>query len=597
VAENPLPHRSSLARALRLATIGGPGWLSAHISLVIIQGVLPLIGIYLMKLIVDTIAQGVGSPDREAVFQDLLVLVALAAGVALVGATLRVVAGVVAEAHGRAVSDQVAETLHAQSVRLDLAYYENPVYYDTLHRAQAEAPHRPVRIVGDLAGIGLSVVTLGGMTVLLLGLHWAVPLVVTAVAVPAVLARLRHSRRLFTWQQERASDQREAGYLSGLMTSRGPAKDLRVFQLGDVLRERFARIRAKLRRESLGLSIRRGRADLLAQLLPSAVLFGAYGWLGWLTLEGVTTLGDLVMYAQAIQRAQGAVAGLLGGLAGLFEHNMFLAHFFAFLDLRTQLVVPATPREDLPPLSEGIRCEGLGFSYPGQPRTVLRGLDLNLAAGELVALVGANGAGKSTLVKLLCRLYDPVAGRILCDGVDIRELEPDAWWRRLSVLFQDAAPFELSARENIALGEPLSQHDRERHAAEQAGVHERLTRLSKGYDTLLGRRFEGSEELSAGEWRKLLLARALYRRGEILILDEPLAFVDPRSGAEILARIRKESSNRALLIVSHRPSVLAQADRICVLHEGRIVEEGRHAELVKAGGAYARLLGNPAGSG
>ena len=590
MAENSSPNRASLARALRLATVGGRGWLSAHISIVVLQGLLPLIGIYLMKLIVDTIADGIGSDDPGAAYDGLLVVIALAAGVALVGAAARVVGSVVAEAHGRAVSDRVADQLHAQSVRIDLAYYENPEYHDTLHRAQAEAPHRPVRIVGDLAGIGLSLVTMVGMAGLLFGLHWAVPLVVTAAAVPAVLLRLRHARRLYDWQRKRAADQREAGYLSALMTSRGSAKDLRLSDLGPVLGKRFSGIRTMLRRESIGLAMRRGRADLVTQLLSSGVLFGAYAWLGWLTLQGVTSLGDLVMYAQAIQRAQGAVAGLLGGMAGLFENNMFLAHYFAFLDLKPLLATSATPKPG-PAQVTAIRCEGLSFTYPGQQRPVLQGLDLALGCGEMVALVGANGAGKSTLVKLLCRMYDPAAGRILCDGVDIREFEPDAWRRHVSVLFQDASPFEFSARENITFGDPAATDGREQHAAEQAGVHERLTRLSRGYDTLLGRRFEGSEELSSGEWRKLLLARALYKRGEILVLDEPLAFVDPRSGTEILARLRKQTQDRALLIVSHRPAVLAAADRICVLHQGRIAEEGHHQELLAAGGKYKSLLG------
>ncbi len=573
--------------------------MSAHIGLVLVQGVLPLVGIYLMKLIVDTIAEGVSSGDADLAWSRLLMWVGFAAGVAFVGAVLRVVGGVVAEAHGRAVSDRVAEQLHYQSTRLDLGYYENPEYYDTLHRAQAEAPHRPIRIVQDLASTGQALVTLVGMVGLLMALHWAVPIVVTLAAIPAVLFRLRHARRMYEWQQKRTPDQREAGYLSGLMTSRSSAKDLRLFNLGDILAGRFSRIRDRLRGELLGLSLRRGRADLVAQVLSSSVLFGAYLLIGWLTLQGVTTLGDLVMYAQAIQRAQGAVGGLLGSMAGLFENSMFLAHFFSFLDLKPLVASPTEARSAPTRPAATIHCEGLCFTYPGQTKPVLDGLDLTLRSGELVAIVGSNGAGKSTLVKLLCRLYDPSAGRILLDGINICDYEPTVWRRQLSVLFQDATPFEFSARDNITAfdADADGEDGREYRAAVMTGAHDRLTGLSKGYDTLLGRRFEGAEELSAGEWRKVLLARALYRDTSTVLLDEPLAFVDPRAGAEILTALRELKKDRVVLIVSHRPELLVQADRVCLLREGRIAETGTHEALISSGSEYARLLGLAPGGG
>jgi len=574
----------------------------AHVPLIVLQGAVPMLGLYIMKLLLDAIADaikhGVSAEDRWAAFVPVLWLVAAAAGTALLGALLSSAESVVGDAHARAVADAVARTIHERAAGLDLACFEDPEHYDTLYRAQQEAPQRPMRIVRELAGLLRSLVLLAFMGGLLVALHWSVPFLVIAAAVPAVLVRMRASRELFDWQQNTAADQREAAYLSSLLTGRAAAKEVRAFDLGDDLSARFDRIRKKLREDNLAMARRRSLHGLLAQMPAGAVLFSAYAWLGWRALAGEgVTIGDVAMYAQAIQRCLTSVQGVLGALAGLGEHRLFLSHYFAFLDLPCRITAPAEPKAVPAPIRNGVRCEGVVFRYPGQREPVLRGVDLDLRMGEKVGLVGPNGAGKSTLVQLLCRLHDPEDGFVHCDGIDLRSFDPAAWRRRLGVLFQDALPLEFTALENVTMaldGQPAAGQEASRRRAlaamDTAGIGERLARLPQGADTRLGRRFAGGQDLSAGEWRKLLLARAVARQADLLVLDEPSAFLDARAELELFERLTEVTAGKALLLISHRPLSLQLCDRIYVMEQGRIVEAGVPKVLAARDGPYARLF-------
>jgi ATP-binding cassette subfamily B protein len=299
----------------------------------------------------------------------------------------------------------------------------------------------------------------------------------------------------------------------------------------------------------------------------------------------------MVMYFQAFQRGLGYLQGMLGGMAGLYEDNLFLRNLFEFLDLEPRVREPDHPVPVPRPMREGLAVDGVSFRYPSTAGPVLEEVTLRVAPGEVVALVGANGSGKTTLVKLLCRLYDPDRGAVRIDGTDLRRFGVSELRRQFSVVFQDFVQYHLSARENIRLGNTALSGEDERveEAARRAGVHERIERLSKGYDTTLGRWFEDGEELSLGEWQKVALARAFLRDAQVIVLDEPTSSLDAKSEYELFEGFRRLLDGRSAVLVSHRFSTVRMADRIYVFEGGRVLEEGSHDALMASGGLYASL--------
>ncbi len=580
-----------LRRAVGLVWESARGWTVAGAVLMLLQGLLPLLALYLTKLTVDAVTAGIRSPDKEGALARVLLWIALTGLVALATAALRAVAEIVREQQGQRVTDHVMDVIHRQSAAVDLAYYEDPRYHDTLYRAQQEAPHRPTRMVQSLTTILQNGISLLGLAGLLLFLHWGVALVLFVAVLPGIAVKLRNARKLHAWQASRTKTERRAWGFHWMLTSASHAKELRIFGLGRVFRERYRELREKLREERMRLTLGRAGFDLVAQAGAILSLFGMLAFVAWRTLVGLLTLGDMVMYYQAFQRAQGYLQEILGGLAGLYEDSLFLGNFEEFLALQPQVALPASPAAVPRPMKAGFSVEGVGFRYPTSDRPVLEDVRFTIGPGEVVALVGDNGSGKTTLAKLLCRLYDPTAGRIAVDGVDLRELDPVALRREISVIFQDYVHYPLSARENIWIGDVESdaQGAAVRRAAESAGADPLIARLPRGYDTVLGGQFEDGVELSVGEWQKVALARAFLRDAQLVILDEPTSSMSARAEAEVFQAIRGLLDGRSALLVSHRFSTVRMADRICVLEQGRIVEQGTHDELVRLGGTYAGM--------
>lgn len=580
-----------LRRALGLVWESARGWTVAGAVLMLVQGLLPLLALYLTKLTVDAVTVGIRSPDKEAALARVLLWIALTGLVALAAAALRAGAEIVREQQAQRVTDHVMDVIHRQSAAVDLAYYEDPRYHDTLYRAQQEAPHRPTRMVQSLTTIVQNGVSLLGLAGLLVFLHWGVALVLFVAVLPGIAVKLRNARKLHAWQASRTKIERRAWSFHWMLTGAAHAKELRVFGLGEVFRERYRQLREKLRQERMRLTMGRTGFDLVAQVGAILSLFGMLAFVAWRTLLGLLTLGDMVMYYQAFQRAQGYLQEILGGMAGLYEDSLFLGNFEEFLALQPTVVGPADPPPVPRSSKAGFSVEGVSFRYPSSERPVLEDVRFSIGPGEVVALVGDNGSGKTTLAKLLCRLYDPTAGRIAIDGVDLRALDPEAFRREISVVFQDYVHYPLSARENVWIGDVACdpQGAAIRTAAEQAGAAPLLSGLPRGYETVLGGQFEDGVELSVGEWQKVALARAFLRDAQLVILDEPTSSMSARAEAEVFQAIRGLLDGRSALLVSHRFSTVRMADRICVLEQGRIVEQGTHDELVRLGGTYAGM--------
>jgi len=594
-----------LGRAVRLVWQSAPGWAVLNMVLVILQGLLPLATLYLIKRIIDavTVAKGVvttavspsapataTSLDLSSIPSSILLLVALAGASVLLAALCRSLAELSGQAQSTLVSDKVSDILHAQSVAVDLEYYEDTRYQDTLHRAQQEAPYRPTRISNGLLSIGQNLVSFGGIAALLFALGWQVAVVLFLAAIPGAIIRVIFARRLFRFERAQAENERRAWYYHWLLTDGQHAKEVRLFDLGATLRKRFLDLRVALRKGRLHISGQRAWSDFLTQALAVAALFGALAWVALRAVRGSLSLGDLFLYYSGFQMALNSLQSLLRGLAGLYEDNLFLIDFENFLSLKPHVPVPTSPSPV--PETGSLVCRGLAFRYPGSDRDNLTGVDFTLEHGQVVALVGENGSGKTTLVKLLCRLYDPSAGSIQMNGLDLRSLDPIAWRKGITVIFQDYLRYALTAWENIWLGDPGAEPDRERiaKAAELAGIDGRIGKLPQGYDTMLGVRFYQGQELSWGEWQKVALARAFFRDARIVILDEPTSALDALAEAELFHHFRQLIGGRSAILISHRFATVKMADRIYVMADGGIAEEGTHSELMDRNGIYARMV-------
>ena len=578
-----------LNRTLAFVWRASPGAALVSAALVMIQGLFPLALLYLIKLIVDEASAAISAPGTGDLAW-LLTLVAAAGGISLAQTVCRQAASLANETLSMKVSDYIYDLLHRKSLQVGLAFYENPAYFDTLHRAQMEGPHRPAKIVNTLVNIGRDGVSLTAVTGLLFYFHWAVPLILLASVIPGVWVKIRFSKKMYQWQKSRTHTQREASYLNWLITGYIHAKEIRLFGLGEMFGRRFSELRRIIRDEKLRIEKNRTIAVILAQAASIAAMFGAVGFIVFRAVAGAITIGDLVMYYQAIQRGLGFFQGLLNSLSGLYEDNLFISYFYEFMDVEETVAEPRTPKTLPSRIREGLCLENVDFAYPRTGKNCLENITLTIGPGEVVALVGENGAGKSTLAKLLCRLYDPDAGRIAIDGTDIRQFSLSELRGKVGVMFQDFARYHFSARKNIHLGNidvPEDSPAVER-AARHAGAHEFITRLPKGYDTMLGKMFETGEELSGGQWQKIALARAFMRNAWLVILDEPASSLDVASEYEIFQNFKTLLGSKSAVLISHRFSTVKMADKIIVMNQGRICEQGSHTDLLKKNGPYAR---------
>ena len=579
-------------RAVRFVWQAGPGWTLASLGLIVVQGVLPLISLYLIKLIIDTVSGLVTAGTGGQGFSRVAVYIGLAGGAALLTALATSLSRYIKTGQTQAVTDYMYAVLHKKSIAVDLAYYESPKYRDTLHRAQQEGPYRPTRIVEGLVATGQNGASLVALAGLLLFLNPFLPLFMVIAVVPGVIFRFKYSDQVFAWQNKRTEDERMAGYLNWMLTGDAHAREFRLFGLGAHFAERFKKLRQTLRTEKLGFEKKRSRGAFMAQASTTLAVFGSFVYIAARTVAGDITMGDMVMYFQAFQRGQAFLAALMEGVAGLYEDNLFLLNFYEFLDVKPSVKDPGVPEPVPGTMKSGLVVENLSFGYEDCAKGILKGLNFEIKPGEVVALVGRNGSGKSTLVKLLCRLYDPVQGAICLDGKDIRAFSVEAYRKKISVVFQDYIRYNLTAGENIWLGNIEGDQTSPgiEAAARKAGIHSLITGLDQQYNTPLGRVFKGGQALSVGQWQMMALGRAFFRDADIVILDEPASALDVNTEYEVFKKFKSLVTNKAALIISHRLSTVRMADRILLLKDGTIAENGSHGELMALDGSYAALF-------
>lgn len=581
-----------LVPALKLVWQSSPGWTVARVTLVVIQGILPLAAIYLAKLVVDAVTANVQIGNQEAAFQGILPLLGLAALVTMLITLCDSLSELVNTAHAQRVTDYMQGIIHARAIEADLEYYENPRYYDTLQRAQQEAPYRPTLILNHLAQAGQNGISLAAMVGLLLSLHWGAIVALGVAAIPAVCVRLIFSRILYQWQRRRTQLERQSMYLGWMLTSDQFAKEIRLFGLGALFSKRYQKVRRRLYREKLAIASKRSAAYFGAQAGAGIFVFAIFSFIVYQTLNGTLQLGDLVLYYQALQKGQNNLSALLSSISGLYEDNLFLSNLYEFLDLKPNVIEPAHPYPIPTPFRKGIEFNHVSFQYGTTERQAIHDVQFKVRPGEVVALVGENGSGKTTLIKLLCRLYDPTQGEVTIDGINLRNFSSIDLRRQISVIFQDYAKYHFTAQDNIWLGNvdlpPESQNIE--HAAYRSGAADVIAGLPQGYNTVLGKIFDDGEELSIGQWQKIALARAFLRESQIIVLDEPTSAMDPKAEYEVFQQFRQLIQDQAAILISHRLSTVKLADYIYVMGQGTIIEHGTHDGLMAQNGTYAHLF-------
>jgi ATP-binding cassette, subfamily B, bacterial len=474
---------------------------------------------------------------------------------------------------------------------LDLACYEDPAFYDKLERARVQATDRLVMVqaIGNIVQQAITTAALAAS--ILFFAPWLLA-ILTLFVVPAFLGDSHFAFLGYALNFRLTPIRRQLDYLRVLGASKEGAKELKLFGLSSFLTERFSNLSDEVYRQNVDLARRRLWAGSLLSLFSMVGYYAAYAFVIYRTLNGALSVGTLTFLAGAIAGTSTNIQMIFATFSGIADQALFLTDLLAFFAVRPKVLCKPNAIPAPRPIQQGFEFQEVSFVYPGTERLVLDNLNLRLEPGERIALIGENGQGKTTLVKLLTRLYDPTAGRILLDGVDLRDYDLEDICRQIAVIFQDFMRYEMPAAENIAMGhiEELNNHSKLVAAARKSRADSVIHRLPAGYEQMLGRRFEGGVDLSGGEWQKLALARAYLRDAQLLILDEPTASLDARSEHEVFQRFAELTKGKMALLISHRFSTVRMADRILVLEDGKIAEQGNHAELVANGGRYSEMF-------
>jgi len=494
---------------------------------------------------------------------------------------------VLADKYSRHISTKIME--HAS--RLDLTSFEDPLFYDKMERARVQGTDRIVMIQSTGLLIQQIVTTVSLAASIVFFSPWIL-LALVACVVPAFLGETHFAFMGYSLNFRQTPAKREMDYLRILGGSKETAKELKLFGLSSFLVGRYTKLSNELHEQNVGLAKRRLWVGALLTLLGTLGYYGSYAFVIYQTVIGVLTIGTLTFLTGAIAGASTNIQAVFSTFSTIADQALFITDLLEFFGLQPKVfskpgALPA-PR----PIRKGFEFQDVSFAYPGQTRLVLSNVSFRLEPSERLALVGENGQGKTTIVKLLTRLYDPTGGRILLDGLDLREYDVDDLWKEIGVIFQDFMRYDLTAAENIAIGRIQDQENifRVRSAAQKSLAEQVIRKLPKGYEQILGRRFEGGVDLSGGEWQKIALARAYLRDAQLLILDEPTAALDSRSEHEVFQRFAELTKGKMALLISHRFSTVKMADRILVLENGRIAEQGHHDELLRNKGRYAEMF-------
>lgn len=528
-------------------------WL--RVLYVVLQSLLPLVNLYILKLLVDTVTTpGVTSVAIFNFHLSTLNLVVLFCGIFLLNRILSILSTLNNDILSQRLTDYVSDRMQRQSARLDMAYFDNPAYHDTYHRAQQEASFRPLQVLGSFTGLFGSLLSITGIVALLATASWWIILVMVVAVLPSFVVRIVKSRKIYAFRRDNTQTYRRTAYYSALLGGRDFAKEIRTFGLAPYFRRRFVETRRRLVAQMLRISRRLALYDTLCAVVETAALFFVTLFLILSTSSGAITIGSFVMLFEAFRRGQSHLSSLVGSINGLYDNRLFVANLFEFLELEPHIVSPSDP-VPFPDTVHTVEFRDITFRYPDMERDLLSHYSLTARAGDVTRIEGENGFGKTTLVKLLLRLYDPDSGSVLVNGIDIRRFDLRDLRRGIGVIFQDYVRYYCTVAENIAFGDIAAGEPSEsalKHAAVAAGADTFIDRLPQGYDTPLGRLFEGGQELSMGQWQRVALARQLYGNAPVLVFDEPTAWLDIPTRERFYQTLQQlQAENKVILLIKH----------------------------------------------
>ncbi|MGI9069942.1 MAG: ABC transporter ATP-binding protein [Bryobacteraceae bacterium] len=574
---------------LKMVWDTSPSLAFISISSRLLRGALPVATLYVSKLIIDAVVRSVrgGHIESGRVWRLVAVELALAVASDLLGRAVALADSLL----GDRFTNRVSVELMRHASVLDLAHFEEPEFYDKLERARRQTMGR-MQLMSQVMAVAQDLITLLTLTSALILFSPLLLLMLICAVLPAFLgethfASLSYSL-LFRWTPQR----RELDYLRWLGATQESAKEVKIFGLGGYLTERYRRLANMFYEENRGLVIRRAGVGSLLALVGTAGYYGAYVVILYRTLHGSLTVGDLTFLAGSFARSRSLIEGVLSSFSSISEEAMYLDDLFAFFRMEPGIRSKPGALQAPRPIQRGLEFRHVSFRYPDAERYALHDVSFTLHPGQRIALIGENGAGKTTITKLIARLYDPTGGQILLDGIDLREYDLDDWRREVGVIFQDYMRYHMLLWENIGVGRIEFFDDRERieRAAQLSLASDVAAGLEKGLDQMVGRRFKDGVDLSGGEWQKVALARAYMRDAQLLILDEPTATLDARAEHRVFERFAELTRDKIAVLISHRFSTVRMADRILVLHDGEVLEEGTHEELVALRGQYAELF-------
>jgi ATP-binding cassette subfamily B protein len=590
----------NIGRLFRQIWLTSPGLTLASIGLRIIVAVIPPLILLFTKLIIDEVVRqsALGSPGPDIAdwlgagrLQPVLWLLGgefvLVFGRDVLNRSISLVDSLLGEQH----SNRASLDLMRHAARLDLSHFEQSEYQDRLERARRQAASRST-VLTQLFSQGQMVITAVSFAIgLLVFAPFLIVLLFIAV-LPAVWGEFRFNRLAYWLSRERSPERRQMEYIRQIGASADSAKEIKLFGLGTFLVDRFKTLADEIFAENRKIQTERTIWGASLGAVSTLTYYGAYAYIVWRTLHGDFSIGDLVFLATSFGQLNGYIQQILIGFTQIAGQSLYLDDLFSFFEIEPTILDPERPEPFPTPLKQGIVFDNVGFRYPGSEIWAVRNLSFTAPAGETLALVGENGAGKTTIVKLMTRLYDPDEGRILIDGVDLKQISTADLRQHIGVIFQDFLRYSFSAADNIAVGRIDASGDRERvvRSAEQSLADPVIRKLPAGYDQMLGRVFAKGQDLSGGEWQKIAIARAYMRNAEIIVLDEPTAALDARAEAEVFTRFKNLAEGTTAVLISHRFSTVRMADRIVVLADGKVEEAGTHAELIAKAGRYADLF-------